>query len=511
MKLLVILFLLFSVSFGQKPGDTVFAGAQVHTFVFHFDYPSYLDSLYKSNADGDYILGSVSINGADFDSVGVRFKGTSSFDNYPSHKKSFRIKLNKYKVQEFNGLKRINLNNGWSDPSMLREKLYLDFLYQQNITAPRANFAKVYIDSLYWGLYTMVEQVDKTFLEHRFNNNNGNLYKAEGQSYLDWRGANQENYYSYYDLKTNEKENDRGDLVRLLDVINNSSNDNFAKALDSIFEIDSFVRAWAANNFIINRDSYFGSANNFYLYMNKNTDKFSWIIWDTNLTFGGRGNSDSLDIFWYGSPRPLIERLLSFPQYREIYIQSMNEIEKAFDESFFFSKIDTLFSLIKPYYFSDSLKMYSNEQAQENLNITIDRNPGLKSFIVNRKYNVKKQLVPLISSIHFSGPVPASITLSQNYPNPFNSKTTISYSVGENNDSNEQGGSIGTKRAVSLNVNLSIFNLLGQKIAVLVNKKQTTGRYAISFEAGQMTSGIYLYILKTSSGFVACRKMILLK
>ncbi len=155
-----------------------------------------------------------------YDNIGVRFKGFSSFWGYPGDKKSLRIKFNKYKDHRFNGLKKVSLNNGWNDPTMLREKLFLDFLYEHDIPAPRANFARVFINDTYHGFYTLVEHVDKTFLQHRFNDNDGNLYKAEKLADLTWKGNEQEEYYEQFELKTNEKENNWQDLIHFLNVIN---------------------------------------------------------------------------------------------------------------------------------------------------------------------------------------------------------------------------------------------------------------------------------------------------
>ena len=152
MKNISLLFLfltVFSLSYAQKPGDHVFNEAEIFEFRFSFDSSDYLDFLLESQETKEYIPGHLEINGVYYDSVGVRFKGTSSFYGYPGNKKSFRIKFDKYKEYRFDGLKKINLNNGWNDPTMLREKLYLDFLWHNNIPAPRANFARVYIDSIY--------------------------------------------------------------------------------------------------------------------------------------------------------------------------------------------------------------------------------------------------------------------------------------------------------------------------------------------------------------------------
>ncbi len=88
---------------------------------------------------------------------------------------------------------------------------------------------------------------------------------------------------------------------------------------------------------------------------------------------------------------------------------------------------------------------------------------------------------------------PTKFTLSQNYPNPFNPATTISYSVPQ-------------KELVTLEV----FNMLGQKVATLVDRVQNSGNHKLNFNASNLASGVYLYRMQ-STNFTLTKKMVLLK
>jgi hypothetical protein len=92
---------------------------------------------------------------------------------------------------------------------------------------------------------------------------------------------------------------------------------------------------------------------------------------------------------------------------------------------------------------------------------------------------------------------PSAYTLKQNYPNPFNPTTTIEYIVKAIHKSPQQ-------------VNLSIYNLIGQKVATLVNKKQLPGNYKVKWNANTMPSGVYFYSLQ-SADFKQTKKMILIR
>ncbi len=89
--------------------------------------------------------------------------------------------------------------------------------------------------------------------------------------------------------------------------------------------------------------------------------------------------------------------------------------------------------------------------------------------------------------------LPQEYTLEQNYPNPFNPVTTITFGIPE-----------------SGMTSLRIYNIIGQEIAVLVNEDLQAGIYNISFDASDMTSGLYLYRLQ-SKEFISIKKMLLIK
>ena len=88
---------------------------------------------------------------------------------------------------------------------------------------------------------------------------------------------------------------------------------------------------------------------------------------------------------------------------------------------------------------------------------------------------------------------PEQYSLDQNYPNPFNPSTLIKYSVAQDGF-----------------VNVSIFNLLGEKVATLVNSNMKAGSYELNFNASQLSSGVYFYSIEAGD-FKAVRKMMLMK
>ncbi|MCZ6704250.1 MAG: T9SS type A sorting domain-containing protein, partial [Ignavibacteria bacterium] len=95
--------------------------------------------------------------------------------------------------------------------------------------------------------------------------------------------------------------------------------------------------------------------------------------------------------------------------------------------------------------------------------------------------------------VEVSNPAPTDFILHQNYPNPFNPETIIKYGI-----------------PTKTNVQLSIYNALGEMIKVLLNEVQTAGNYEVPFNASNLPSGIYFYRIQAEA-FVETKKMVLMK
>lgn len=102
-------------------------------------------------------------------------------------------------------------------------------------------------------------------------------------------------------------------------------------------------------------------------------------------------------------------------------------------------------------------------------------------------------LEDIVSGLSNRKDLPASFELLQNFPNPFNSSTVIGYQISEKSE-----------------VELNIYNLLGQKLITLINKEMQPGLHRIHFNAGSWPSGLYLYSLRSGSD-IKVKKMLLLK
>lgn len=282
-----------------------------------------------------YVHCSVTFNGQTWKDVGIRYKGNSSF-NIPGVKESFKLDMNEYVPdQAMLGISKLNFNNGFKDPTMLRECMSLEMYRNAGVNAPRCAYARINYDlgdgqgPRYWGLFTNIEQVDKTFLTDHFTAalNDGNLYKPDGP------GADLTMFsQTTYEKKTNETAADYSDIMGLIDLLKTLNDPATIKAtLEPIMNVDGFLRFLAINNILTSWDSYPGTGHNYYIYNNpKNKDTpqknyWEYIVWDANEAFGnfipmGKTAYDNLSWPWdqpYSmNQKPLIMKILMVPEWR---------------------------------------------------------------------------------------------------------------------------------------------------------------------------------------------------
>lgn len=132
---------------------------EIHFNQSNWDYQ--LDTA-KNGSEGYILAQWVKINGVQFDSVGVKYKGNSSY-NANQVKNPFHLKLDYVRDnQNYQGFSDVKLSNGFSDPSMIREALSYQILANY-MDCPRANYAQVFVNNSMIGLYTNVEDISKDF------------------------------------------------------------------------------------------------------------------------------------------------------------------------------------------------------------------------------------------------------------------------------------------------------------------------------------------------------------
>lgn len=227
----------------------------------------------------------------------------------------------------------------------------------------RTCFVKVYINQSYYGLYTNLEEMEKEWLTRVYLDDEGNLYKCTYPADLVYLGDDQQIYKNLenytvtggrvYELQTNKSEDDYARLVDLITVLKQQPDSVFAVNISQILNTDQFLKAFALDVATGNWDDYGYNKNNYYLYDNPADNKFHYIAYDPDNTFGidwfgiDWGTRDCR--FWINQniSLPLAQKMLAIPAFFDEYRHFLDTIARfIINPDSVFPRIDSIKALI---------------------------------------------------------------------------------------------------------------------------------------------------------------------
>ncbi|MET0403634.1 MAG: CotH kinase family protein, partial [Cystobacter sp.] len=232
--------------------------------------------------------------------VEVRLRGASARD-FP--KKSWNVKFDK--ASPFEGRKSLNLVAGYSDASMLAEKMSFDLLAAMRVPAARVKFVRLSLNGRPEGVFLDIEQINNEFLSaHDFADQDASIYRAGWKDtefkLRSWKVPYQGNWQK----KTNEKKENDDALDAVLALINRTPEPQFPDALARAMDLEGYLRsmvmdALMANNYIEDSESYF--------IHDRVEKRWRYVAWDLN-------NVDAR--WWYEMQRgPDLEPIYDQPLY----------------------------------------------------------------------------------------------------------------------------------------------------------------------------------------------------
>jgi hypothetical protein len=386
----------------------------------NWDYQ--MDTAY-TGSEGYILASQVSINGIVYDSVGVKYKGNSTY-NASQTKNPFHIKLDYvHGSADYDNVTDIKLSNCFADPSMVREVLAYQVL-RNYMAAPLCNFARVSVNGLYLGVYSNAQSVDSDFLSDNFYSSDNTFFKCNPQSVVSgqlpsliYLGTDSSNYYSRYEIKSDYAWKD---LIDMCDTLN-----NYSAYADTLLDIDRVLWMLAFNNVTVNLDSYTGAfAQNYYLYKDDN-GQFDPVIWDLNMCFGGFQNTGSGILTLSGmqqmSPllhsangaRPLISKLLADTTYKRMYIAHMRTItNEYFANSLYVTMAQDLQTMIDSSVQAETFSFYTYAQFQSSMSTATGAVPGITTLMSARATYLAgttqfQAVPPVITNVAATPSVPA--------------------------------------------------------------------------------------------------------
>ncbi len=282
----------------------------------------------------------ITYDGKEWNQVGLRFKGNSSLQHTymdGNSKLSMKLNFDKYeddypelKNQRFYGFKQLNLNNNYNDGSLMREKVASDMFREFGVVSAQTAYYEIYVDygegAKYYGVYTIIEEIDDSAIKSNFSDDSGNLYKPEDMAATFAEGTFDKEGFNLKS-KDDKSYNDVLSLYEALHSSQRTSNSKrWKKELESVFDVDNFLRWLAANGVMQNWDTYGNMSHNYFLYGDPQSGVLTWIPWDNNECFKSEMIRWDVDkIREINSSWPLISYILAEDEYFEIYKSYLRE------------------------------------------------------------------------------------------------------------------------------------------------------------------------------------------
>lgn len=315
-------------------------------------------------------------------------------------KVSFNLKCNKGKLF---GRKVFRLRSNDSDPSLMRSKISCDIVNHLGYPTISANYARVYINDEFMGLYVLMDQYKTSWIKQVFPDDKevNDLYQCK-EMYSDLSASSYSNCVNADD----DRADDLGNLKEFLETINAASN---RSEVEDIMDVDTFIQYWILEWLLGSGDHMLINGKNFYLYKQLN-DIWTVLYYDFDSLFGVDLDKYYFDHNagpeipfedWYVK-RPIVDTLAKNDQ--ESFLKNLQFIlDNAFNPDIIFPHIDSIKNWIDPYMLEDRTPVngtlpgrinkygvgndYSYEQFISNAEFeSVDKSYGLKEW-VQRRYN----------------------------------------------------------------------------------------------------------------------------
>ena len=411
MKVKILIIVCLSTVYTQIFSQNFYKTAGIREIRMTFptdEWDKFLDSTKRANSDAR-LTGTVVIEGQKFDNAGVRYKGNSSYFGTRKRgvkKLPFNIKLQKSQLLE-GKYQTLKLSNVSKDASFIREALSYEIIGTY-MPAPKANFAKVYVNEKLQGFYSNVESIDENFVKNRMNTE-GYLIKCDPEwtvaiptkcpkgdkASLMYVGEDSTCYASIYEM---DKEGSWREFIDFVRILNQEP-----EKLERVFNVDQALWMLALNNIMGNLDSYNGLLSHNYYLCRTADGRFTPIIWDLNLSFGGFMSESSavaplsIEQMQAYQPlkdidnpkRPLISQILKNETYRKIYIAHIRTIlADWFVNGKYAQRAKELMQTIDNQVNNDKNKHYSYDEFKKNLTQSVGSGDskimGIEELMVKR-------------------------------------------------------------------------------------------------------------------------------
>lgn len=279
--------------------------------------------------------------GISFANVAARIKGNGTYlGSLHSDKCAFKVDLNRFtKGQTLGGADELTFNNLVNDHSYLSDALAYEFFREAGVPASRTAYAYLSAsvtgqwDHKPLGLYVMVEAVDGDFALRHFGTKRTPIFKPVTYELFKDLGDDWTNYQAIYDLKTKATAEQLARVMEFARLMTHAHDGEFARRVGEFLDLEKFARYLACEVLLSNYDSFLSNGQNFHLYLHPDSNKFGFIPWDLDLSWGGffllgtTRDRERASIWhpWVGQHR-FLERVMAVEAFRRLYRAELEEL-----------------------------------------------------------------------------------------------------------------------------------------------------------------------------------------
>jgi spore coat protein CotH len=295
--------------------------------------------------------------------VAVRAKGLATRNPI---KLGLRVEFEHYTAgQRFLGLKALLLDNLWSDPTMIRERVTMAFFARLGQPTPRETFCRLFINNVLQGVYALIEDTDTAFVARTIDDGSGYLYEYHFVSpfYGEFLGEDLESYKARFEARSHEQESDaalHGPIRELFRTLNQPDLALWEAQADQVLDLSQFMTHVALEHFLAENDGILGAAGmaNFYLYRPANSSRHRLIVSDKDTTFF----DVRFSVVFGADENEIFRRAFAVPRLRVLYLQVLEDCARAAAvDSVLSAEIDRALSVVDAAVREDPLKQFSND------------------------------------------------------------------------------------------------------------------------------------------------------
>lgn len=295
--------------------------------------------------------------------VAVRYKGNGTYlQSRATLKRPFKVDINEFvKGRKLDGAGKVNFHNNVTDPSGMNEAVAYALYRDAGIPAPRTSYSRLFVSvpgrftNQYLGLYTVVENPDQNWAEAKFATRKGTILKPSTRDLFRYQGEEWARYRTTYDPKTPVMESHARRVIDFARLVTNADDTEFATRLPEFLDLEEFARFLAVTVCLSSLDSILGMGENYIVYLDSATGRFSFVPWDLDEAFGGfamigtqeQREKLSIDHPWVGKNR-FVERVMGVKAFHDLYRERIASYQtNLFHPDRLAGRVDSLAGLIR--------------------------------------------------------------------------------------------------------------------------------------------------------------------